>query len=130
MAGIRITRSGRARPQGGGFETAVWYLMRVSGLALFVLALSHFSITHFLSDPANQSDTWVADRWGSLLWRTVDWLMLTMVVFHSFMGVRTVLQDYVRGGPRLLLTSVLYVVGILLFLMGTLAVATLQFPVK
>jgi succinate dehydrogenase / fumarate reductase membrane anchor subunit len=130
MGGIRTSRSGRARPHGSGFETAVWYLMRVSGLALFVLALSHFSITHFLSDPANQSDAWVTDRWGSLLWRTVDWLMLTMVVFHSFMGVRTVLQDYVKGGPRLLLTSILYVVGILLFLMGSIAVATLQFPVK
>ena len=130
MAGMRTTRSGRARPQGGGFETAVWYLMRVSGLALFVLALSHFSIMHFLSDPANQNAAWVTDRWGSLLWRTVDWLMLTMVVFHSFMGVRTVLQDYVKGGARLLLTSILYVLAILLFLMGTLAVATLQFPVK
>ena len=130
MSGIRTTRSGRARPQGSGFETAVWYLMRVSGLALFVLALSHFSITHFLSDPAAQSSGWVAERWGSLLWKTIDWLMLTMVVFHAFMGVRTVLQDYVKGGPRLLLTSLLYVLGILLFLMGSIAVATLDFPVK
>ena len=122
------TRSGRAKPQGGGFETAVWYLMRVSGLALFVLALSHFSITHFLSDPANQNAGWVTARWGSLVWKTIDWLMLTMVVFHSFMGVRVVLQDYVKGGPRLFLTSLLYVVGILLFLMGTIAVATLEAP--
>ncbi len=128
MAGIRTTRAGRARPQGSGFETAVWYLMRVSGLALFVLALSHFSITHFLSDPANQNDQWVTERWGSLVWKTIDWLMLTMVVFHSFMGVRTVLQDYVKGGPRLLLTGVLYVTGILLFLMGSIAVATLNLP--
>jgi succinate dehydrogenase / fumarate reductase, membrane anchor subunit len=130
MAGFRSASSSRPRPQGGGFEAAVWYLMRVSGLALFVLALMHFTITHFLSDPANQDVTWIVNRWGSLLWRTIDWLMLTMVVFHSFMGVRTVLQDYTRGGVRLLLTSVLYVLAILLFLMGTIAVATLEFPVK
>ena len=37
-------------PAGGGFELAVWYLIRLSGLALFVLALAHFSITHFVFD--------------------------------------------------------------------------------
>ena len=125
------TRSGRARPQASGFELGVWYLMRLSGLALFVLALGHFSITHFIFDPATQTAQWIIDdRWGSVLWRTVDWLLLTMVVLHSFMGVRTVLQDYTQGGARTALTMVLYLVGIALFLMGTIAVMTLPFPVK
>jgi succinate dehydrogenase / fumarate reductase membrane anchor subunit len=125
------TRAGRARPQRSGFELGVWYLMRLSGLALFVLALGHFSITHFIFDPANQTAQWIVDdRWGSVLWRTVDWLMLTMVVLHSFMGVRTVVQDYTAGGARTALTMILYVAGIALFLMGTIAVMTLPFPVK
>jgi succinate dehydrogenase membrane anchor subunit len=129
--GIRTTRAGRARPGGGGFELAVWYLMRLTGLALFVLALSHFSITHFVFDPAQQTSQWIVDsRWGSLLWRTVDWAMLTTVIFHSFMGVRTVLQDYTSGGLRTALTMALYLGAIALFAMGTLAVATLGFPVK
>jgi succinate dehydrogenase / fumarate reductase membrane anchor subunit len=127
---LLYTRSGRSRPQGSGFELAVWYLMRLSGLALFVLALGHFSIMHFIFDPANQSAQWIVDaRWGSVLWRTVDWLMLTMVVLHSFMGVRTVVQDYTHGGARTALTMVLYLAGIALFLMGTMAVMTLRFPV-
>jgi succinate dehydrogenase / fumarate reductase membrane anchor subunit len=105
--------------------------MRLSGLALFVLALGHFSITHFIFDPATQTAQWIVDdRWGSVLWRTVDWLMLTMVVLHSFMGVRTVVQDYTAGGARTALTMLLYVTGIALFLMGTIAVMTLPFPVK
>ncbi len=125
------TRSGRARPQQSGFELAVWYLMRLSGLALFVLALGHFSITHFIFDPATQTAQWIIDdRWGSVLWRTVDWLLLTMVVLHAFMGVRTVVQDYTRGGARTALTMLLYLAGIALFLMGTIAVMTLPFPVK
>ena len=37
---------------------------------------------------------------ASLLWRTVDWLLLTMVVLHAFLGVRTVVQDYVHGRRR------------------------------
>lgn len=125
------TRSGRARPHGSGFELGVWYLMRLSGLALFVLALGHFSITHFIFDPASETSQWIVDeRWGSVLWRTVDWLMLTMVVLHSFMGVRTVVQDYTHGGARTALTMLLYLTGIALFLMGTMAVMTLPFPVK
>ena len=125
------TRAGRPRPHGSGFELAVWYLMRLSGLALFVLALGHFSIMHFIFDPATQSAQWIIDdRWGSLLWRTVDWLLLTMTVLHSFLGVRTVVQDYVSGGARTALTMLLYVTGIALFLMGTIAVMTLPFPVK
>ena len=125
------TRSGRPRPHGSGFELAVWYLMRLSGLALFVLALGHFSIMHFIFDPATQSAQWIIDdRWGSVLWRTVDWLLLTMVVLHAFMGVRTVLQDYIHGGARTALTLLLYLAGIALALMGTMAVMTLPFPVE
>jgi succinate dehydrogenase / fumarate reductase membrane anchor subunit len=125
------TRAGRPRPHGSGFELAVWYLMRLSGLALFVLALGHFSIMHFIFDPATQSAQWIIDdRWGSVLWRTVDWLLLTMVVLHAFLGVRTVLQDYIHGGARTALTLLLYLAGIALALMGTMAVMTLPFPVE
>ena len=125
------TRSGRPRPHGSGFELAVWYLMRLSGLALFVLALGHFSIMHFIFDPASQSSQWIIDdRWGSVLWRTVDWMLLTMVVLHAFLGVRTVLQDYIHGGARTALTLLLYLAGIALALMGTMAVMTLPFPVE
>lgn len=124
------TRAGRSRPVGGGWELAVWYLMRLTGLGLFVLALAHFSITHFLFDPAQQTSTWILDeRWGSIAWRTVDWLMLGFVIFHSFLGVRTVVQDYTGGGIRTALTMALYLGAFVLFALGTLVVATLPFPV-
>ena len=120
------TRSGRMKPQGGGWELAVWYLMRLTGLGLFVTALAHFSITHFLSDPAMQTAQWIeAERWGSIAWRTVDWLMLTFVIFHAFLGVRTVVQDYTSGALRLGLTMALYIGALVLFAMGTIVVATL-----
>ncbi len=94
-----VTRAGRARPRSAGFELSVWYLIRLSGLALFVLALAHFSIVHFVSDPAEQTSEWIfGERWDSLVWRTLDWLMLQMVVFHAFLGMRTVLSDYLKGG--------------------------------
>ena len=36
-----MTRSSRAKPQGGGYELFVWYAILLSGLSLFVLALAH-----------------------------------------------------------------------------------------
>jgi succinate dehydrogenase hydrophobic anchor subunit len=124
----RITRSGTARPQGGGWELAIWYGMRLTGLGLFVTALAHFTITHFLSDPSIQNVTWITDRWGSVAWRTVDWLMLTFVTFHAFMGMRTVIQDYTKGGVRIVLTMGLYLGALVLFALGTMVVATLRLP--
>ncbi len=117
------TRSGRTKPQSGGMELAVWYLMRLSGVALFVLALGHFSIQHFVFDPANQTSQWIFNqRWNSLFWRTFDWLLLIMVLFHAFMGVRTVTMDYLKAGARTWSLMALYLVGIVLFVMGTIVV--------
>jgi succinate dehydrogenase / fumarate reductase membrane anchor subunit len=115
----------RARPQGGGFELAVWYLMRLTGLSLFVLALSHFLITHVLFDPAEQTAGWILEeRWADVATRTVDWLMLAAVTFHAFMGVRTIVGDYTRGGARTLITMFLYIAAFVLFAMGTFALVS------
>ena len=127
----RVSGGSTARPQGGGWELAVWYLMRLTGLGLFVTALAHFIIVHFIYDPSLQTAKWITDeRWGNIAWRTVDWLMLTFVVFHAFMGLRTVVQDYTKGGTRTVLTMALYLGAFVVFAMGTIAVATLNFPVK
>lgn len=122
------SRSGRPRPQRGGFDLAVWYLMRLTGLGLFVLALAHYIVVHFVFDPAIQDAAWVTARWASVAQRTIDWMMLLFVLFHAFMGVRTVIGDYTGGGLRSLLTIVLYLVGLVLLAMGTMVVFTLPMP--
>ncbi len=123
------TASGRVKPQGGGLELAVWYLMRVSGVALFVLAIGHFSIQHFIFDPSQQTSQWIFNtRWNSIFWRSFDWLLLMMVLLHAFMGVRTVTMDYVKGGGRTISLMALYLVGILLFVMGTIVVFSVPLP--
>jgi succinate dehydrogenase hydrophobic anchor subunit len=120
----RMTRAGSARPTSSGFELAVWYLMRVTALALFVLVLAHFTIVHFIYDPAIQKADWIAARWSGAGWRTVDALMLAAVVFHAFMGMRTVVGDYTRGTTRVVLVMVLYLLAFLIFAMGTMALIT------
>lgn len=122
----RYSRSGRVKPQSGGFELAVWYLMRLSGIGLFVLVLTHYLILHVLHDPADQTASWIAEfRWNSIFWRAFDWLMLTLVLFHAFMGMRIVIGDYTRGRVRMALMAGLYLFGFVLFVIGTLVVMTL-----
>ncbi|MGD0863726.1 MAG: succinate dehydrogenase [Candidatus Limnocylindrales bacterium] len=123
------SRSGRPRPLSGGFELAVWYYMRLSGVALFVLALTHFSLQHFLFDPSQETSQWIFNqRWNSIFWRSFDWLLLMMVVSHAFLGIRTVTMDYLRGGRRTLALTALYLVGIAVFVMGTSVVLSVQMP--
>ena len=118
---------GRARPSGNGFETIVWYLMRLTGIALFVLALAHFSILHFIWDPAEQTAEFIInERWNQLFWRGFDWLLLMMTLFHGFLGMRVVILDYVHGArSRILLMSSLYLVGVVTFVLGSIVVFTL-----
>jgi succinate dehydrogenase / fumarate reductase membrane anchor subunit len=122
----RYGRRGRAKPASGGWEVALWYLMRITGLGLFVLVLSHYLILHVLYSPADQHSGWIAEiRWSSTFWRTLDWLMLMLVLFHGFMGMRTVVSDYTNGGTRVAVTTGLYVLAVLLLVMGTVVVMTL-----
>jgi len=124
---VSPTSRARIRPRGSRKELAIWYLMRVTAVALFVLALAHFSILHFIWDPAAQNAKFIADeRWNSIFWRGFDWLLLTTVIVHAWLGVRTVVIDYIhspvwRTGTRWLL----YVVGIVLFILGTQVIVTL-----
>ena len=123
------SRSGRPRPQGGGFELAAWYFMRLSGVALFVLALTHFSVQHFLNDPKDQTASWIfSQAWNSVLRRGLDWLMLVFVLAHMILGMRTVSMDYIKGGKRTLVLSLLYLAGAFVFMMGTIVVFTVKLP--
>jgi succinate dehydrogenase / fumarate reductase membrane anchor subunit len=121
---------GRIRPQGSGRELVIWYLMRITGVALFVLALAHFSILHFIWDPAEQTAEFIVnERWNQLFWRGFDWLLLMTVLFHGFLGMRTVINDYIRGmRANSLALAVLYTFGLVLLIIGTQVILALPAP--
>ena len=130
MISIDPRTRGRARPHGSGLELFAWYLMRVTGVALFVLALAHFTIIHFVFDVELQTAEWIAQqRWNQLLWRAFDWALLMTVLFHSFMGMRTVISDYVRPPrARLVVLTILTVTALFLVVIGTAVVMNLPTP--
>jgi succinate dehydrogenase / fumarate reductase membrane anchor subunit len=121
------SRSGRPRPQSGGTEVAIWYFMRLSGVALFILALTHFSVQHFLSDPKDQTADWIfREAWNNIFRRGLDWLMLVIVVGHMAFGMRTVTMDYLKGGKRVLALSALWLACAVVLAMGTIVVFTVK----
>ncbi|RLT26488.1 MAG: hypothetical protein DWI49_03985 [Chloroflexi bacterium] len=127
MSAPRYSRGGRPRPVGSAVDLYVWYAVRISSLALFVLALAHFAMTHFVFDPADQSAEWVRQtRWSSVALRALDWGMLMAVLVHGFLGMRTVLQDYVPSRVRSLALGALYALALVLFALGTQVVLTLK----
>lgn len=132
MSGVEVGRVSRARikPRGTRRELFIWYLMRVTGVMLFVLALAHFSILHFIWDPADQTAEFIAnERWNELFWRGFDWLLLMTVLFHGFLGMRTVILDYIRRpGLRTGTLWALYVLGLVIFVIGTQVILTLPMP--
>ena len=94
MSGPKHSLGGRPRPVGSTVDLYVWYAVRLSSLALFVLALAHFAMTHFVYDPGDQSAEWVRQvRWSSITLRALDWGMLMAVLVHGFLGMRTVLRS-------------------------------------
>ena len=97
-------------------------------MALFVLALSHYVIQHFIFDSSTQTADWIANnRWNQLIWRAADWALLMVVLLHSFLGVRTVVIDHVAAPrARLVVLSSLYLLAGLLFVLGTAVVATIE----
>jgi succinate dehydrogenase / fumarate reductase membrane anchor subunit len=117
--------AGRERPV-GGFELWMWLFMRISGIVLLVLAVGHTLIMHLPADGVERVDyNFVADRWASPLWRTWDWMMLTLALIHGINGLRNVTLDYVRSpAMRFAMNMVFYVLGFTLFVLGTIIVVT------
>lgn len=122
-------RSRQPRPSGRGRELTFWLLTRYSAVALFVLALAHFSMTHFIYDPANQTAEWITQmRWNSLAVRLLDWSMLFIVLIHSFLGMRTVVMDYLNGRVQDIVLTLLWILAAALVVLGSNVVLTL--PLK
>lgn len=125
MAGMTLQRPMAQRA--GGVELFAWYFLRVSGLALVVLALGHIFITHYLTVPAETTSSFVLDRWRNPLWRTFDWLLLMAAMAHGLIGLRLSIDDYLHSaGVRVFAQSVLWIIGFIFIGLGSVTIFTLN----
>jgi len=100
--------------------------MRLSGLALVILALGHMFIMHVLVEmTGGEIDfAFVQSRWGTPFWRIYDLLLLLLAFIHGVNGARVVISDYVtnRTGRSLVIGAFLVISAIWLVLgMGVIA---------
>ena len=124
-ATVRQPRTSRSRRPKQNFETWSWFFMRVSGLVLVFLSLSHFTITHIINDVVETDASFVGERWDNPLWRLFDWTLLALAMTHGLNGVRWSIDDYIRSrGARAAVKAVLYTVTGVLFAYGTFTIVT------
>jgi succinate dehydrogenase / fumarate reductase, membrane anchor subunit len=118
------TDKAQLRPR-QSFETWSWFFMRVSGLVLLFLALTHFTITHITNDVVDTDAGFVAERWDNPMWRLFDWALLCLALFHGLNGLRYIIDDYVRKpANRAWVKATLYTASLALFAYGTLTIVT------
>lgn len=108
-----------------GADRLVWLFLRVSGVALVILAGTHLIITHYVNVPTETTFDFVSQRWANPLWRTFDWLLLMAALWHGVLGLRYSVTDYLRRpGLRVLGHALVWVVGFAFMALGTITIFT------
>ena len=103
------------------FERTAWLFMRLSGVAMLILAVGHMVIQHVLNSSTNLTLQFVAVQWSSWGWRAYDILLLWMAIPHGIRGLYNILSDYVHNpGARRLIGGLLA-----LFVLATVIWATI-----
>ncbi len=109
----------QARPAGSQFELYAWLFMRVSGIVLLLMALFHLWQMHIQTPIEDVNWAFVAARFTTPFWRIYDLIMLWLAVLHGLNGLRIVIDDYSRGGLRLLLLVLASLIGFIMLLVGS-----------
>ena len=126
MAARSMSR--RIRPS-GGYELALWYFMRVSGLLLVFLAVGHLFIMHILNNVETINYAFVASRWTAprtgWIWRLWDVSLISLAVIHGFNGLRQILYEYLKPGSRVLAGTLIW--GICFLFIGAGSYSILMF---
>jgi succinate dehydrogenase / fumarate reductase membrane anchor subunit len=87
------------------FERYAFLFMRLSGIALLLLAVGHMMLQHILRDVQSLTLQVVQDIWRSWGWRAYDLLLLLFAIVHGFNGLRQVIEDYVHDQRKIRITN-------------------------
>lgn len=116
----------RARAS-SNFELYSWLFMRVSGVLIALLVLGHISIMHIFHHVEDVNYEFVAARLANPFWRIYDLALLGLALAHGLTGVRIVLDDYIHSrGWRVILKTVLWLVGVLFLVVGAFVLFTFE----
>lgn len=123
MASVTSTQAPLPTVRRDTWGTASYLFMRVSGLFLIILVLTHFTIQHVINDVHNLSIEFVAQRWSYIGWRIFDATMLGLALVHGLNGTRIVVNDYILHPTwNRIIKVLLLLIGAVLLVAGTIAV--------
>jgi succinate dehydrogenase / fumarate reductase membrane anchor subunit len=116
----------RSRATRSNFELWSWVFMRASGVLLVGLVITHLVVNLVLGEGIKQVDfAFVAGKWSSPFWQTVDLIMLWLAELHGVNGVRTIINDYAeKDSTRIILKTLLAASALLVLVLGTLVIFT------
>ncbi|GAC1546985.1 MAG: hypothetical protein NVS3B16_18430 [Vulcanimicrobiaceae bacterium] len=86
-------------PAGSGARTA-WLFLRASGVALFVFALVHLALMHYVNAPAQTDAAFVVRRWAKSVWVAFDATLLVLALTHGLTGLQTIVRDALQTRSR------------------------------
>lgn len=90
--------AGRAARTGAAWP---WLLQRITGLAIAILVFIHLWIKSFGNPGKIITFRSSAERLHQPFWLVIAFLMVVVLLFHSFNGIRDILTDYItRSGIR------------------------------
>jgi len=101
-----------------------WWLQRLTSIALVPLTI--WFVVSLLSLPSFDHVTvitWVAQTWTALLLS----LFILVTTWHSQLGVRVVVEDYVHGGAKTLTLVLITFIHAFLAAAGVFAVLKVAF---
>ncbi len=129
MTHVSNTPAGKTpRKRSFNWEKAGWLYMRISGALLVVLIFGHLFLNVFTGEGVKQIDfAFVAGKLANPFWVVYDLLLLWLALIHGANGMRVIIDDYASTNrSRKVMKVTLLVVVVLLLVLGTLVLATLD----
>lgn len=119
---IKDTTRERSMPQSVRRHAVRYVLLRLTGAFLAVLVCGHFLVVHFITDVADTNASFIAVRWGQVLWVIWDSVMLAAALLHGVIGMTIAVSDYTSGRRRRIVSAGLVGLTVLLFVYGAIVI--------
>ncbi len=98
------------------FERYGFMFMRMSGIALLILAVGHMMIQHVLNSVHNLTIQFVAAQWNDWGWKAYDLLLLAFAFSHGINGLRQVLEDYIQNRQTVRIINIILAIFVVITL--------------
>ncbi len=97
-------------------ERTAFLFMRLSGVFLLFLAVSHVLVQHVANSVHELDQSFVALRWSSGIVKGIDLMLLFFALIHGVNGLRNVLEDYVHSEQAMKVINVVLAVFLVISL--------------